>query len=229
MGTVEAVERAIAPVLSSLEIELVDVEAHRGLVKVTIDRAPALDLESLTKATAAVSQALDVADAVPGGRYELEVTSPGLERRLRRPDHFRRFVGSEIAVVLKPGSGSVEAGAARRFEGRLAAADSAGIVVEGRDEPEGGRRIPYGDIDRAHTVFDWRAALASSPSSPPRSERKAARPSAADRSRAAATAAAARSSSAGRSTSAGTMTATGTGGTQDGPKMTDDDDVTEIP
>jgi ribosome maturation factor RimP len=223
MGTVEAVERAIAPVLSSLGIELVDVEAHRGQVKVTIDCAPALDLDSLTKATAAVSQVLDAADAVPGGRYELEVSSPGLERRLRRPDHFARFVGSEITVVLKAGSGSSEPGAPRRFEGKLAAADAAGIVVEGPTQPEGGRRVPYGDIDRAHTVFDWRGALASKPSSPPRSERKPARPTAAERSRAAA---AARAGSQPRSASLA-ITATGNpGGAQRG-QTTIHDDLTE--
>jgi len=226
MGTVEAVERAITPVLSSLELELVDVEAHGGQVKVTIDRSPSLDLDSLTKATAAVSQALDAADAVPGGRYELEVSSPGLERRLRRPDHFQRFVGSAVAVVLKAGSASAEAGAPRRFEARLAGADGAGIVVEGPDQPEDGRRIPYGDIDRAHTVFDWRAALASSPSSPPRSERKASRPTAADRSRAAAAARAASAPPSSRPTTAATADL---GGSQNGPKTIDDDDVTETP
>lgn len=183
MGTAETVERVVAPVLLSLGIELVDVESHPGHLKVTIDRPSGLDLAAVSEATAAVSHALDEADAVPGGRYELEVTSPGVERRLRRPEHFTRVVGSEIAVRLRPG---VAEGGERRFAGRLSLADETGIVL---DVPAAGgeRRIRYSDLERAHTVFDWRAALATTPS-PERSNRRETRPSAAERSRAAAAA-----------------------------------------
>ncbi|MGC9962546.1 MAG: ribosome maturation factor RimP [Acidimicrobiales bacterium] len=182
MNTSDAVERVVAPVLSSLAIELVDVESHPGHVKVTIDRTSGLDVAAISQATAAVSHALDEADAVPGGRYELEVTSPGVERRLRRPEHFSRFVGTDIAVRLRPG---VAEDGERRLEGRLTGADDSGIVLE--VAAGGAHRIAYGDVERAHTVFDWRAALASSPSRE-RTKRRDERPSAADRSRAAAAA-----------------------------------------
>jgi ribosome maturation factor RimP len=181
MNTADAVEAVVAPVLSDLGIELVDVESHPGHVKVTIDRSSGLDLGALTEATAAVSHALDEADPVPGGRYELEVTSPGVERRLRKPEHFTRFVGTEIAVRLRAG---VATDGERRVEGRLAGADDSGIVLE-LPGSGGERRLPYGDVERAHTVFDWRAALASAPS-PERPKRRDSKPSAADRSRAAA-------------------------------------------
>ncbi|MGO8876850.1 MAG: ribosome maturation factor RimP [Acidimicrobiales bacterium] len=181
MNTTETVERVVAPVLSDLGIELVDVESHPGHLKVTIDREAGLDLAAISRATAAVSHALDEADAVPGGRYELEVTSPGVERRLRRPEHFAKFVGSEIAVRLRPG---VADDGERRFEGQLAAADEKGIVLA-LAATGGERRLRYSDLERAHTVFDWRAALASAPS-PERPNRREARPSAAERSRAAA-------------------------------------------
>jgi ribosome maturation factor RimP len=115
MNTADAVEAVVAPVLSVLGIELVDVESHPGHVKVTIDRSAGLDLGALTEATAAVSHALDEADPVPGGRYELEVTSPGVERRLRKPEHFARFVGTEIAVRLRAGG---QAGGRRRLRHR---------------------------------------------------------------------------------------------------------------
>jgi len=127
MNTAETVERVVAPVLSTLGIELVDVESHPGHLRVTIDRSSGLDLAAISQATTAVSHALDEADAVPGGRYELEVSSPGLERRLRRPEHFARFVGTEIAVRLRPG---VAEDGERRVEGQLVAADEAGIELE---------------------------------------------------------------------------------------------------
>lgn len=185
MSTTETVEQLVAPLLSALGIELVDVESHPGHLKITIDRKPRLDLGAISEATAAVSHALDEADAVPGGRYELEVSSPGVEHRLRRPEHFARFVGSEIAVRLRAGAGH---DGERRFEGQLSSADATGIVIESPSQGAGPIRIPYDDLERAHTVFDWRAALASAPSPPPRHERRDARPSAADRSRAAAAA-----------------------------------------
>ena len=50
-----------------------------------------------------------------------------MERRLRRPEHFRRFVGTDIAVRLRPG---VAGDGERRLEGQLTAADDAGIVLE---------------------------------------------------------------------------------------------------
>jgi len=185
MSTTETVEELVAPVLSALGIELVDVESHPGHLKLTIDREPPLDIGAISGATAAVSHALDEADAVPGGRYELEVSSPGVERRLRRPEHFARFVGSEIAVRLRAGAGC---DGERRFVGRLIAADATGITLEPSAAQMSERRLSYDDLERAHTVFDWRAALASAPSPAERHERRNVRPSAADRSRAAAAA-----------------------------------------
>jgi len=227
MNTAETVERVVAPVLSNLGIELVDVESHPGHLRVTIDRTAGLDLAAISEATAAVSHALDEADAVPGGRYELEVSSPGVERRLRRPEHFARFVGSEIAVRLR--AGATDDGE-RRFEGQLAAADEVGIVLE-VPAASGQRRIRYSDLERAHTVFDWRAALANAPL-PERPKRRQARPSAADRSRAATEAQRARSLAPSSRSRADTDKAprASNDGAPEQPTATDDDrDVTETP
>jgi ribosome maturation factor RimP len=182
MGTAEAVERAVAPALEVLGYELLDVEARPGLVRVTIDRQSGLDLRAISEATTAVSTALDASDPVPGGRYELEVSSPGVERRLRRPEHYGRVVGTPVAVKLRQGSDGQ-----RRLEGLLRAADDDGIVLDVEGEFEA-HRILYADIERSHTVFDWRAALAADSASRTREEPRPSRPSAADRSRAAAAA-----------------------------------------
>jgi ribosome maturation factor RimP len=105
-----------------------------------------------------VSAALDRIDPLPG-RYTLEVSSPGVERRLRRPEHFTRAIGETVSVRLVEGAGEV-----RRLQGRLTAADADGVEVEGPDLPGGAARIPYNEIDRARTVFEWGAKPAPSPS-----------------------------------------------------------------
>lgn len=155
MSITEDVERAVAPVVTSLGLELVDLETRPGHVIVILDREGGVDLEAIGSATKAISRALDASDVVPNARYELEVSSPGVERRLRRPKDFERFVGAEVAVRLKPGSDGD-----RRFTGVITSAEDGAIVVSGPELPAGGRRIEHADLERVHTVFDWRAALA---------------------------------------------------------------------
>lgn len=144
MNPAVQVHALLVSVLEPCGLELFDLEWVGGLLRVTIDSPTGIDLEALGSATTLVSQALDAADPDPfPGRYVLEVSSPGLERPLRAPAHFRRFVGSKVAVKTKP---SVEGD--RRLTGTLEAADDHGCVVEGR-------RLSYDDIDRARTVFEW--------------------------------------------------------------------------
>jgi len=77
------------------------------------------------------------------GPYALEVSSPGLERPLRRPDHFRRAVGSTVSV--KTGG--------RRVRGVLTSADDDAFVIVRDDTTE--ERIPYADAAQVRTVFEW--------------------------------------------------------------------------
>ncbi|MGO9559049.1 MAG: ribosome maturation factor RimP [Acidimicrobiales bacterium] len=170
MSTMDKVERVVAPVVRSSGLELVDVEVQSGTVRITVDRSGGVDLDAIGSATSAISRALDEADAVPGGHYELEVSSPGLERRLRRPEHFQAQIGAMVSIKTKPGTEGD-----RRLEGVIAAADQKTIRVEGESVAGGGRSLPYGDIERAHTVFDWRAALAGTSAPTARREHKAAR------------------------------------------------------
>ena len=167
MGTSDDVERVAAPVVRAVGLELVDVELRSGNVIVTVDRDGGVDLDDLAAVSRAISAAIDREDVGPAGRYELEVTSPGLERRLRRPEHFQRFVGHQVAVRTFP---AVEG--ERRLEGQIVVADAEGVVIAPLDAAEGSRRLAYGDIERAHTIFDWKAALAGKPSPTARSGRR---------------------------------------------------------
>jgi len=154
------VAELVAPLLEAEGLELFDVELKGGTLRVSVDRPGGIDMEALSAATEQVSALLDRHDLVPGERYTLEVSSPGVERPLRTPDHFRRFVGTTVAVRTKAG---VEG--ERRIEGELEAADDRGITVAGRS-------LAYDEIDRARTVFEW--GPAPKPTSTPR-KKKAAR------------------------------------------------------
>jgi ribosome maturation factor RimP len=167
MGTSDDVERLAAPLLQSAGLELVDVEIRSGNIVVTVDREGGVDLDTLASVSKMISAAMDREGVGPSSRYELEVSSPGLERRLRRPEHFRRFVGQLISLRTLPGVDGE-----RRLEGELSSADDDGIVVRAPGPADGCRRLSYSEIERAHTVFDWKAALASTGSQSAHSERR---------------------------------------------------------
>jgi ribosome maturation factor RimP len=143
----------LAPIVSVLGLELVDLELRAGLLRVVVDRAGGADLEAIATVTRAVSDALDAHDPFPGHRYTLEVSSPGVERPLKTPPQFARAVGETVTVrTVSGGEGE------RRLNGVLAAADDEGIVLTGDGLPEGGRRLAFDEIERARTVFEWGGA-----------------------------------------------------------------------
>ena len=143
MSSTAALQALIEPVLASLGVELDDLELASGVVRLTVDRPGGVDLDTISDLTYRVSAILDDHDPFPGRSYALEVSSPGLERRLRTPAHFRKAVGTAVSVRTVAGTPGD-----RRAQGQLEAADDDGIDI-------GGRRITYAEIDRAHTVFEW--------------------------------------------------------------------------
>ncbi len=148
-----------APLLDDLGVELEDVQWGGGRLRVVVDTPDGIDSTTLVRVTRTVSAELDTADPIPS-KYVLEVTSPGIERRLRRPEQYRRAIGSQVAVKLQAG---VEG--ERRLEGRLVAADDERITLEGADGQR--QEVPLDTVDRARTTFDW-----SRPKSRPNSGRR---------------------------------------------------------
>jgi ribosome maturation factor RimP len=150
----ERLAAVLEPVVRDLGLELYDVEiggSNRArTLRVLVDRDGGVDLDAITEATEALAPVLDgnaeVATALPGS-YLLEVSSPGLERPLRTPAHFRRAVGDPISLKSRDAQGAVT-----RRRAVLAAADDGGIEIE----IDGAReRVEYGDIVASHTVFEW--------------------------------------------------------------------------
>jgi ribosome maturation factor RimP len=111
--------RAVAErVAISLGLELVEVEMRGGgkarMLRIFIDKPAGVTHEDCANVSREVSTILDVEDAVPGGSYVLEVSSPGLDRKLFRPADFERFQGSRVKLTTRmPVNGN------RHFEGRL--------------------------------------------------------------------------------------------------------------
>lgn len=130
--------------LGGLGYELVDLESSRGgLLRIFIDAPAGITVEDCAR----VSNHLTRAFAVEGIDYErLEVSSPGLDRPLKRLEDFARFAGQVASVRLKlPRDGR------RRYEGKLAGVEDGSVVLE----VEGERcRFAFADIDRARLVPD---------------------------------------------------------------------------
>src|SRR2546426_4231665 len=144
-ASMAALEAVMEPAVAGLGYELVDVQASNGgrLLRLFIDKPGGVGLEDC----AAVSHHLTRALAVEGIDYErLEVSSPGLDRPLKRIADYERFTGREASVKLKlPRDGR------RRFEGRLLGVEDGRIVLE----VEGQRQhLAFEDIDRARLVPD---------------------------------------------------------------------------
>ena len=151
IGTVFLTESELAellePTVERLGYELADVEARLGgkggLVRITIDKPDGIDLDDCEKVSLAVSALLDVEDPVPGN-YNLEVSSPGLDRKLTKPAHFQRFAGETVKVQMRfPIEGR------RRFRGTLVSSDDENIVVEVDGESH---TLPMATIDTARLV-----------------------------------------------------------------------------
>lgn len=126
--TSDELAKLLEPTVERLGYELSDLEAKiggpNGYVRLFIDKIDGISLDDCEKVSQAVSALLDVEDALPG-QYNLEVSSPGADRKLTKLAHFVRFAGETVKVQMRfPIEGR------RRFRGILRSADEQNIVVE---------------------------------------------------------------------------------------------------
>ncbi|HSG80469.1 MAG TPA: ribosome maturation factor RimP [Acidimicrobiia bacterium] len=143
----------LEPFLAAEGVELDDLDV-RGqgpgrIVRVTVDAEGGVGVDRIAEISRGLSRALDDEDSL-SGPFTLEVSSPGLERDLRRPTHYRKAVGREVDVrTTEP------IAEAQRHVGVLEDADEDAItvVVDGST-----RRIPLAAVKRAKTVYRWEQA-----------------------------------------------------------------------
>jgi ribosome maturation factor RimP len=140
----------LEPLIVGLGYELVDLDfaPGRGSAHVTvyIDRAAGIGIEDCELCSREMSALLDVHDPIPQA-YTLEVSSPGLDRVLRTPQHYLRFVGARVQIELQ-----VPRDGRRRYTGKLLKTDATGIELE----VDGvGVAAGYGEIARTRLVPEW--------------------------------------------------------------------------
>lgn len=150
---VEAIRQVIEPAVSSAGLVLEDLDVRgtrnaivRVIVDLPEDTTENIGFDQIDSVTAQISQALDENPTATASlpRYTLEVMSPGAERKLTQPRHFKRSIGRLVAVVLDSG---------KNLEGRIASATDTEIELDVRSS--GALGIAYSDIAHAKVRLEF--------------------------------------------------------------------------
>lgn len=171
----QTLEQLIQPAVEGQGYEYVELAWSRGakgggVLRVTIDRPIGqghVSHSDCVRVSREVSALLDVHDPVPGGRYQLEVSSPGVDRPLKRGVDFLRFVGQRAKVRLRPDATRSDLGPAavpppdskvgprRVFSGEIQSVD--GELVHMQADGVGKVVLHTADIDKANLLFAFNA------------------------------------------------------------------------
>ena len=156
MAIDEHVRQIAERVTASQGLELVDVELRGGgkarVLRLFIDKPGGVTHEDCALVSRELGTILDVEDAVPGGSYTLEVSSPGLDRKLVKPSEYERFAGSRIRLTTRqPVDGN------RHFEGRLQGLQGGRVALEvgSKKFPAHTVEIDLSNIERANLVPEF--------------------------------------------------------------------------
>jgi ribosome maturation factor RimP len=146
------IEEIAQRVVESERMELVEVEVKGGgsqrMVRISIDKPEGVTHADCELVSQQVGTILDVEDVVPGGRYTLEVSSPGIERKLLRPRDYERFQGKKVKIALRdPIEGR------RHWEGVLANFENNLVTLEAA--PGKLIQFPLEQVQKANLKFDW--------------------------------------------------------------------------
>lgn len=146
----DELERRLRNLLEEEAFDLWDLEfasqSGRTVVRIDVDRPSGVTLDECAYWNRKIGRYLEAEDLMPGP-YVLEVGSPGIDRVLRRPEHYARYVGSRVEVRLHdPVDGR------RTFRGELRAAGAESIVVE--DAEAGVVSLPLGAIRKSRVIAD---------------------------------------------------------------------------
>jgi ribosome maturation factor RimP len=146
-GVADRVEKAVAPVVAEagLDLEAVEVQpaGRRRLVRVLVDRDGGISLDDVADLSKVLSETLDATDAMGDQPYVLEVTSPGVDRPLTLPRHWRRNLGRKVAVETSDG---------HRLVGRLVACDETRATL---DTVDGAVEVGFDGVQRAQVEVEF--------------------------------------------------------------------------
>ncbi len=147
VATTEQLVALLSPVVAASGLDLDSVAitpaGRRRVVRVAVDKDGGVSLDDVADVSRRVSEALDATDVLGEQPYVLEVGSPGVDRPLTEPKHWRRAVGRLVKIEWTTGESTV---------GRVEAADPTGVDldVEGRD-----RRFAYSEVRRAQVQVEF--------------------------------------------------------------------------
>ena len=134
----------LGPVVAAAGLDLEGVTVtpagKRRLVRVVVDRDGGVSLDDVAEVSQSVSKELDATDLLGGSPYVLEVTSPGVDRPLTEPRHWRRAVNRLVKAELRDGA---------TVEGRVVTADEAGVELAGHG------RLAYADLVRGRVQVEF--------------------------------------------------------------------------
>ncbi len=152
MSAVDEVRDLAEAVARRRALRLWDVEmtgtSGRSVIRVLVDADGGVDLDTVAQVAEEVSRGLDLRDPI-SGRYTLEVSSPGIERTLRSPEHFELSIGSKVVVKTKEPT----AAGSHRIDGVILSAGPDSVTIA----PESGDPVVLDleVIKSARTVFQW--------------------------------------------------------------------------
>ena len=145
------IEETVVPVIGDHGLELVDLDWRglrpRGILRLYVDKPGGVGIGDCERLSRELGDVLDAAAVIDGG-YDLEVSSPGLDRPLRRAEDYVRFAGRRAKIVMRE---KVDGQAF--VKGRLAGLDGDTVLVDGDDRRR--HRVPLQLITRANLEVDF--------------------------------------------------------------------------
>lgn len=132
-----------------LDLEAVDLSkaGKRSVLRVAVDKDGGVSMDDIAEATKAVSAVLDDSDLMGSNAFTLEVSSPGVDRPLTLPRHWRRNVTRLVKVNLTEGD---------PIDGRIVASDEDGVTLDVAGAPEGSVRIDFASITKAKIQIEFK-------------------------------------------------------------------------
>lgn len=139
------------------DLEFIGTGKGRTL-RIYVDKDEAVGIEDCSNVSKGLNLLLDVEDVIPGGPYNLEVSTPGLDRALRRPWHFEKVIGKKVSLRSRLAFEEVGVTApkwlkAKTIEAPVLAADAESVTFETKEGP---LRVPFEAVEKAKLVFEMK-------------------------------------------------------------------------
>lgn len=157
---VEKIAQEVAEREGCILYDLEHTGAGRGrILRVYIDKVGGVGIEDCSNVSKGLNLRLDVEDVVPGEMYNLEVSTPGLDRQLKKLWHYEKVIGKKVFVQLSQSLGSLNATedkgmiSMKKFEDKLQAVEGESLVFEIRKQLI---KVPFSAVDKAKLVFEMK-------------------------------------------------------------------------